>query len=96
MLMPLTKTEFMREQFADLSDEIVSRCYDAILQGDLHEVARLIGKETTQGILDRETDEQSLQSPLMDMEKILDDKERARDINETNRDRDMVEQETNE
>lgn len=82
--MPITKAGFMRESFSDMPDDIHRRCYDAILQGDLHEVARLIGMETTQGVLDHEADN-VLQSPLLDMEKLLDDRDRARDINETNR-----------
>lgn len=85
--MPITKAGFMRESFSDMPDDIHRRCYDAILVGDLHEVARLIGMETTQGILEHEADEVLERSPLMDLdlEKILDDADRARDINETNR-----------
>lgn len=82
--MPITKAEFMRESFSDMPDDIHRKCYDAILIGDLHEVARLIGMETTQGILDHEADD-LMQSPLRDLEKILDDRDRAKDINETNR-----------
>lgn len=82
--MSITKAEFMRESFSDMPDDIHRRCYDAILVGDLHEVARLIGMEATQGILDHEADN-VLQSPIMDLEKILDDRGRARDINETNK-----------
>ena len=84
----MTKSDFMREAFSDMGDHIHKSCYDAILKGDLVEVARLIGAATTQAIVEHEADlELGYKSGdiLMNMEKILDDRDRAWDINEENK-----------
>ena len=84
----MTKTQFMREAFSDMGDHVHKACYDAILKGDLVEVARLIGAATTQVVTEHEGDlELGYEggNVLMNMEKILDDRNRARDINDENK-----------
>ena len=84
----MTKSDFMREAFSDMGDHVHRACYDAILKGDLVEVARLIGAATTQAIVEHEADLDlgyEGGNILMNMEKILDDRDRALDINEENK-----------
>ena len=83
----MTKTQFMREAFSDMNDSVHKLCYEAILIGDLHEVARLIGMATTQAVLEHEADlELGYETgDTRSLEKELDDRDRARDMNEQNK-----------
>ena len=83
----MTKTQFMREAFSDMNDNVHKLCYEAILIGDLHEVARLIGMATTQAVLEHEADLVLgyETGDMRNLEKELDDRDRARDMNEQNK-----------
>jgi len=83
----MTKSDFMREAFSDMGDHVHRACYDAILKGDLVEVSRLIGAATTQAVVEHESDLdwRWAAKAEMNMEKILDDRDRARDINKANK-----------